>query len=152
MSGIDDGTHKSLSSMFRGNLVEKSSLRIERRGPCDSLVRISRKHSWYQIILRTCVSMGPRPYSSGSRWNPIHSAKRMAVPTSTECARDTSARHIGIYKKKNQQSTKISDGQCRNIKIKKWQTKSYHIHHQSLERLGFGCFQKVRFSQSHFCC
>lgn len=57
----------SSSSTLRGNCVSNSSERICGLGPCASHVLISRKHIWYQIKRRTCVSTGPNPYSVPSR-------------------------------------------------------------------------------------
>ena len=88
---------RSASSTFSGNCVSKSSTRMPGLGPWASHVRMSKKHIWYQIRRRTWVSTGPIPYSVPSRWSPIHSAIRMAVPTRAECERDTSPRQSGIY-------------------------------------------------------
>ncbi len=91
------GRSSSASSTLSGNCVLKSSTRIPGLGPWASHVRMSRKHIWYQIRRRTWVSTGPMPYSVPSRWSPIHSAIRIAIPTRAECERDTSPRQSGIY-------------------------------------------------------
>ncbi len=91
------GPSRATSSTLRGNCVSKSSTRIPGLGPWASQVRMSKKQIWYQIRRRTWVSTGPIPYSVPSRWSPIHSAIRMAVPTRAECERETSPRQSGIY-------------------------------------------------------
>ena len=87
---------RSVSLMFNGYLVSNSPSRMPGLGPWASHVRMSSMQSSYQIIRRTCVSMGPSPYAVPSLWRPMHSARRMAVPTRAEWALDIWSRQSGI--------------------------------------------------------
>ena len=86
----------SASFTFAGYLVVKFSVVMMGRGPCASVVRMSKKQRLNHISRRTWVSIGLYARSSPSQWSPLHSATRMAAATREECTRDTSSRHRTI--------------------------------------------------------